>query len=175
LKKNMASKKQVFAATMLAAIAITAIAYAHLLAGAITITPQQVVTTYDKSVTFPKGGGVFTRTADKVILLDFRQGGFAKDDLVLVKIELLADQKAYALRSLLVEIVVDSSQDVNLGSGSKVAELTLNNPYDEFVVQITGSGAWLYLDAKVTAAAGPHVGGDWSIPIRFSVSITGWA
>jgi hypothetical protein len=170
----MASKKQVFAATMLAAIAITAIAYAHLLAGAITITPEEVVKTYPREIHIPKGGGVFTRTADKVFGINFAAGGFADHDKLLVKVELIADSPTYALRSLLVKIKVDNDYLYNYNQGDTVAELTLNNPYDEFVVELSPSG-WQYFDAEVTAAAGPHVGGDWSIQIRFSVSITGWA
>jgi hypothetical protein len=163
----MASKKQVFAATMLAAIAITAIAYAHLLAGAITVTPEKVVYTYNKSVTFPQAeAGAFPRRVEDILELRFSAGGFAGGDKVLVKVELVIDDpRAYGLRSLVVKLVNNGTNDV-------VAELTPGTPYDEFVVTVPGSQSVWYDAIVIAGGISQHTG---DIPIKISATITGWA
>jgi len=166
------SKREALLATVLAAIAITAIAYAHLLTGAITITPQNIVTVNPVTIKIPKlvgSGGMFNRTTGNVIVLsNFANAGFSAGDKILVRVELLPDAQAYALKALYIKLInaTDGS------SGEKVAELTLNNPYDEFVVSVPSSGTKNY-KAQIAVAAGPEVGGQ-NLQIRLSVSITGW-
>jgi hypothetical protein len=175
------SKREVLLATVLAAIAITAIAYAHLLTGAITITRESAIDVKTPTIKIPwlpGSGGVFNRTAYDVIEIDFSKGGFQQGDKVLVRVELLPSAKAYALKALLIKFknATSSGQGVTFASPStsdNVAVLTLNNPYDEFVVQLTRSDAKLVLDAEVAVAAGPQVSGE-TISIPLSVSITGW-
>jgi hypothetical protein len=168
------SKREAFLATVLAAIAITAIAYAHLLTGAITITitPQDIVTVYPVTIYIPKlvgSGGMFNRTTGDVIVLgNFNAAGFSTGDKILVRVELLPDAQAYALKALYIKLI----NATNGSSGEKVAELTLNNPYDEFVVSVPSSETKNY-KAQIAVAAGPEVGGQ-NLQIRLSVSITGW-
>ena len=160
----MISKRQVFAAVALIAIAMTTIAYAQLLTGTITVTTEEVVSVKTTTVTFP-ARGVFNRTVSEVIKLDFTKGGFQAGDEVLVKVELVIDDPTiHELRSLVVKIK-DAS------TGAVVAVLTLGTPYDEFEVTVPDSRVMKY-DADIIAATG---GKAVSMKFRLSASIIGWA
>jgi hypothetical protein len=125
----MASKRQVFAATMLAAIAITAIAYAQVIMGTVTITTGEVVEEIpSKSFNFPARSAGSESLGN--IVLNFSKGGFTAGDTVRIRVELAVDNADVyeGFRALVVKIV----------DGSAVkAILTLSTPYDEFTILVS--------------------------------------
>ena len=159
----MISKKKMFAAVALIAIAVTTIAYAQLYTGTITVTTEEVVFVNTTTVYFP-ARGAFNRTVSDVITLDFSKGGFQPNEKVLVKVELVIDDPTiHELKSLAVKI-----KDA---SGDEVAVLTLGTPYDEFVVTVSDSLVAKY-NADIIAATG---GKTVSMTFKLSASIIGWA
>jgi hypothetical protein len=122
------SKREVLAATMLAIVAVVAIAYAQAIMGTVTITTGEVVQSIP--------GGTFTfpaRSAGSVnlgnIVLDFSKGNISAGSTVRIRVELAVDNASIyeGFRSLVVQVT----------DGSTVkAILTLSTPYDEFTITV---------------------------------------
>ncbi|MCL6578985.1 MAG: hypothetical protein K6T73_06305 [Candidatus Bathyarchaeota archaeon] len=159
----MVSKKQIFAAVALIAIAMTTIAYAQLLTGTITVTTEEVVSAKTWTKVFP-ARGAFKRTESGVITLDFTKGGFATGDKVLVKVELVIDDpKIHELKSLVVKIK---------NATHTLAVLTLGTPYAEFEVTVPAGSTSVSYDAEIVAVTGEKA---VSTTFKLSASIIGWA
>jgi hypothetical protein len=123
------SKKQVLAATMLAIVAIAAIAYAQVIMGTVTLTTAELVNVTDIKDTFPaRSAGV--RTYSDIITLNLtREAGFRDGDDVVVRVELVPlGAEVYAgFRSLVIQ-VFNPTEDA-------VATLTLQTPYSDFTIK----------------------------------------
>jgi hypothetical protein len=121
-------KKQVFAAAMLAIIAMVAIAYAQNIMGTVTLTTVEPVTVSNITDTFPaRSAGV--RTYPNIIALELSSSnGFRSGDDVVVRVELVPyDAKVYAgFRSLVIQI---------LYAANVRATLTLQTPYSDFTLE----------------------------------------
>jgi hypothetical protein len=122
------SKREVLVATMLAIVAITAIAYAQAVMGTVTITTDEVVQS------IPGGTFIFpARSAGSVslgnIVLNFSKGNLVAGSSVRIRVELAVDDANIyeGFRSLVVKVT----------DGSTVkAILTLSTPYDEFTITV---------------------------------------
>jgi hypothetical protein len=138
------SKRQVLAATMLAIIAITAIAYAQLVTGTITVTTKDRVTVSNIDIGTVPARAAGNKTAEEAITVDL-SGLTGK---ALIGVELVADDlKIYeGFKAFVVQIknATDPSKPV-------VTVLTLSNPYAEFEVWC---GASHKFDVTVIYAAG---------------------
>jgi hypothetical protein len=163
-EKRMVSKKQMFAAVALIAIAMTTIAYAQIIMGTIAINTEGVVSSVpDFTLYIPKGGAVEKDIGN--IELTFSENLRVGAPTYRVRVELAVDNyEIYeGLRALVVKVM----------QGSTVkAILTLNSPYDEFTLYVpAGVGAYPFsLPVDVIAAAGAK---EVSGTIRLRVTILG--
>jgi hypothetical protein len=142
------SKKQVLAATMLAIVAIVAIAYAQAIMGTVTLTTAELVEVSNIQDTFPaRSAG--ERTYSSTIALNLTsKAGFRSSDKVVVRVELVPlSAEVYAgFRSLVIQVIPT-------GDTEPVATLTLQTPYSDFTIQNTSPGTYTY-DVKVIYATG---------------------
>ena len=163
-EKRMVSKKQMFAAVALIAIAMTTIAYAQIIMGTITINTEEVVTSVPSySLTIAARGAVEKNIGD--IGLTFPANLRAGAPTYRVRVELAVDEyEIYeGLRALVVKVRQDSTVK---------AILTLNSPYDEFTLYVPdGDGPCSFsLPVDVIAAAGAK---EVSGTIRLRITILG--
>jgi hypothetical protein len=137
------SKRQVLAATMLAIIAITAIAYAQLMTGTITVTTKERVTVTDINIGTVPARAAGNKTVEGAITVDL--SGLNGASKALIGVELVADDlKIYeGFKAFVVQI--------KNATNSVVAVLTLSNPYAEFEV---GCGTSHTFNVTVIYAAG---------------------
>jgi len=155
----MASKKQVLAAAMLAAIAITAIAYATITTNSFGISAESVTVKLNTfTLKIPAPGGAYTtdRTGDDALKITFPSA--LASQTVRLRAELVVDGELYQkLRALTVKV-----GPVN----SPKAILTLNNPWDEFTDSVPSASPYtLSYDVRVIAAAGAD-GVDGTVMLR---------
>jgi len=140
----MANMKQVFAAAMLAAIAITAIAYAQLLTGTITVdTEERLAVQSTMNLDKIPARAVHSQTFQKAINVTLTD---ISGSNALIGVELVADDLDIykGFRAFVVQIKPS-------GGGDVLAVLTLSNPYAEFELNC---GSDYNLDVVVIYAAG---------------------
>lgn len=159
------SKKKVFAAVVLMAIALTTIAYAQLLLGVVTVTTEEAVTIASWSDTFP-ARSTGNKTYDDKMTLNFSKGGFAANDVVRVKVELVIDDPRIheGFTSLVVQVLNSSD--------SAKATLTLSTPYDEFEETVPSPVAAISYKVKIVFATGEKELTD--VSFKLSATIIGF-
>ena len=153
----MAGKGQIAAAAMLAAIAITAIAYAQLYTNTITVTTVDKVTVSSIELGTIPARAAGQVSSQKAITVDlFGLTGYTK---ALIGVELVADSlEIYeGFRAFVVQI--------KNTSGVK-AVLTLNNPYAEFEANY---GTKHELDVTVIYAAGEKAVGPVTVHLGATI------
>lgn len=162
--REMIGRKRLFAALALIAIAMSTIGYATLLTGQITVTTEEVVTVDDVSATFPARSAGSITFVD-MITLDFTIGGFAGDDVVLMRVELVIDDPEIyeGFKSLVIQIRDGSTVE---------AVLTKNTLYDEFEVTVATTPASESYDVKVIFATGKKTLSN--VPFKLSATVIGF-
>jgi hypothetical protein len=160
----MMNKKQVFAAVALMALAMTTIAYANLVLSAVTVTTEEAVTVSSITGTFPARSAGARTYADKVTL-DFTKGGFAADDSVLVRVELVVDDPDIykGFKSLVLQVKEGDVVETTL---------TLNTPYGVFTETVGDPVAAKNYDVKIIFATDKEALTD--VAFKLSASIIGF-
>jgi hypothetical protein len=158
------NKKRVFATVALMIIAVTTIAYAQLLLGVVTVTTEEAVTIAPQVDTFP-ARSTGNKTYDNMITLNFLKGGFAANDSVRVRVELVVDDPRIheGFTSLVIEILN--------ATDSIKSTLTLNTPYGEFAETVPNPVAAKSYNVKIIFATGETELTD--VPFKLSATIIG--
>jgi hypothetical protein len=159
------NKKRVFATVALMVIAVTTIAYAQLLLGAVTVTTEEAVTIASWADTFPARSTGNKTYSDKMTL-NFSKGGFVANDSVRVRVELVVDDPRIheGFTSLVIEIL-DAADAIK-------STLTLNTPYDEFEETVPDPVAAKSYKVKIIFATGETELTD--VPFKLSATIIGF-
>jgi hypothetical protein len=144
----MISKKQMFAAVALIAIAMTTIAYAMQFTAAVTITTEKVLYVKDTPTNIKvPAGGAQKETIEAFIALNLAAGNLKKDDTLRIGVELLPlDMGIYEFSTFVVHI------KEHVG-GKVVATITKNMLADEFEVTVPDSAGLVYYDAELIFVA----------------------
>jgi glyoxylate carboligase len=162
-------KKQVFAAAILAIIAITAIAYAQLLTGTITVSIESTEKRLQVQSSMPIGTvparAAGSKTFEKAINVTLQDG-----EKALIGFELVADDlNIYKGFRAFVVRIENQNDTTTLFDG--VVVLTLNNPYAEIeTFSITASTEGKYwLKVTVTYAAGEVTVDNVNVRLRVTI------
>jgi len=146
----MISKRKVFAAVLLATIAMATIAYAQLLTGTVSVTTIEAVSvasSWDLGKIPARSAGSETKSCAINFTLT-SNNGFTSGDKVLVAVELVVDDPNMykGFKAFVVQITGPNY------TSTVQALLTLNHPYAEF--EITTADKLYMYDAKVIYSAG---------------------
>jgi hypothetical protein len=148
------SKREVLAATMLAIIAITAIAYAQLAMGTITVKTEERVSVSGINIGTVPARAAGSKTENNAITVDLRD----LSGTALIGVELVAnDIDIYkGFRAFVVQI-----KNTNMTSP---VVLTLSNPYAEFEILC---GALQNFDVTVI-----YVAGEKTVDVEVRLGVT---